>query len=318
MYNIIFLGTSSFAVPSLQALLKDPRFDVVAVVTQPDKPAGRHAEPKASPIKILAAEARKPIFQPNKIKDLQDDAAFQKLLDPRPDAFVLVSYGKMLPQWFLDIPTHGVVNVHGSLLPRWRGASPVQAAIAAGDAVTGVTIMKMDAELDHGPIIAQEEETILEKDTGGFLHDRLAALGGNMLPDILAGYLAGKIAPREQDHAAASVCKPLTRDDGRFDWNLTSDKIERLVRAYNPWPGTWMSLGGKRLKILEVRVRPNNASNKPGDRFIWKNHPSVECGNGTTIELMLVQPEGKKPMTGEDFVRGSKMWMEPTTYTPTS
>ncbi|MBU1349211.1 methionyl-tRNA formyltransferase, partial [Patescibacteria group bacterium] len=154
MKHILFLGTSEFAVPSLNALIDDGRFDVIGVVTQPDRPVGRHAVVTPPPVKTLAVARDIPVFQPEKVKDLKDDATFQTLFDPRPDAFVVVSYGKILPQWFLDLPTKGIVNVHGSLLPRWRGASPIQAAIAAGDAISGVTVMNIDAELDHGPLLA--------------------------------------------------------------------------------------------------------------------------------------------------------------------
>jgi methionyl-tRNA formyltransferase len=304
MFNVIFLGTSEFAVPSLKSLLNDRRFRVLAVVTQPDKPAGRHAELTPPPVKVTALKYHLPVFQPTKIKELETDENLKKLLDPQPDAFVVVSYGKILPPWFLEIPRAGIVNVHASLLPRWRGASPIQAAIAAGDHTTGVTIMKIDELLDHGPIIAQAEELIEPTDTGGTLHDRLAEHGGDMLPNVLADYLDGKIKPREQDHNLATECRTLTRDDGKIDWNHTSEQIEHQVRAYDPWPGTWMELDGKRLKILAVRIRPNDAAHHPGKFFIWKNRPSVACGQGTVIELTKVQPEGKKPMSGEDFVRG--------------
>lgn len=307
MHRIIFLGTSEFAVPSLRALLSDGRFDVIGIVTRPDRPVGRHAVMTPSPVKVLAVEKGIPVFQPEKIKELKDDASFQKLLDPRPGAFVVVSYGKILPQWFLDIPVKGIVNVHGSLLPRWRGASPIHAAIAAGDKTSGVTIMNIDAEMDHGPILTMEEEPISDTDTGASLRDRLAEHGAKVLPDVLAEYLDGEIQPREQDHDLATYCKILTRDDGKIDWIKPSDEIERLVRAYAPWPGTWTEFDGKRLKILAARVGPSDETKQPGERFVLDGIPYVSCGGGTTLELTTVQPEGGPLMDAASYMRGRGM-----------
>ncbi|MFH1078618.1 MAG: methionyl-tRNA formyltransferase [Patescibacteria group bacterium] len=302
MKRIVFLGTSEFAIPSLRALVDDGRFSVIGAVTQPDRPVGRHAVLTPPPVKTVALERGIPVFQPEKIKDLKDDATFQSLMDPRPDVFVVVSYGKILLQWFLDIPTHGIVNVHGSLLPRWRGASPLQAAILSGDAVTGVTIMKIDADLDHGPILASKEEPITSTDTSGSLHDRLAALGGTMLPDILADYLDGRLEPVEQDHSNATTCKTLTRDDGKIDWTKSAEEIERMVRAYDPWPSTWTLVGVKRLKILSARVDVPDTTKTPGELFLRDHKLDMSCGAGTVLELVRVQPEGKKPMSGATFV----------------
>lgn len=277
MYKIIFFGTSEFAVPSLDALFHDSRFMISAVVTQPDRPVGRHATLTPPPVKLAASRLGiTQILQPEKISELQ--ATTYQL---QADAFVVVSYGKILPQWLLDLPKHGAVNVHGSLLPRWRGASPIQATIAAGDETTGVTIMKLDAEMDHGPILAQAEEKILTTDTGGALHDRLAILGAKILPNTLAEYLDDKITPTEQDHAHATSCKILTREDGRLDFSKPAPEIERLVRAYNPWPGTWMEVERKRMKILSVR---NSHDEK--------------------LEIVSVQPEGGSPMSASEYVRG--------------
>lgn len=302
-HRIIFFGTSEFAVPSLEALAKDGRFAVAAVVTQPDRPVGRHADLTYPPVKIRAsALGIRAIEQPEKLKE----EAFRSWIEsegPSCAAFVIVSYGKILPQWLLDLPKRGVVNVHGSLLPRWRGASPIQAAIAAGDGMSGITIMKIDAEMDHGPVLARAEERIRETDTGAALHDRLAELGASILPDTLAGYLDGSIAPVEQDHAAATFCKILTREDGKIDWSKTADEIERLVRAYDPWPGTWTEHSGKRLKILSVRLAPS-VSDPPGTWNLRAESPVVACGAGTAVELVTVQPEGGRPMSGADYARG--------------
>jgi methionyl-tRNA formyltransferase len=274
----------------------DKRFSVIGVVTQPDRPVGRHATITPPAVKVTAQQFELKIFQPETIKELEADATFQALITERPDVFVVVSYGKILPQRFLDIPTHGCVNVHGSLLPRWRGASPIQAAIAAGDDKSGVTIMQLDADLDHGAIIGASEEPIRADDTGAALHDRLAELGGKFLPDQLAGYLDGSITPREQDHSSATFCKTMSRDDGKIDWTKTAKEIERMVRAYAPWPGTWTELDGKRLKILRVAVGPDTDL-PPETWFIHNTRPHIATGNGS-IELVEGQLEGGKPLRG--------------------
>ena len=184
------------------------------------------------------------------------------------------------------------MNVHGSLLPRWRGAAPIQAAIAAGDEQTGVTIMLIDAKLDHGPILGLAEESILETDIGQTLHDRLAQRGGDILPDILAGYLEGRIQPREQDHDLATHCRTLSREDGKLDFSKTSQVLERQIRAYNPWPGSWMMHEGKRLKIHQVKLGPET-THKPGTIFLQHQHIYLACTNGTSLELIQIQKEGK-------------------------
>jgi len=296
MYKIVFFGTSELAIPSLENLKNDERFEIAGVVTQPDKPVGRSAVKTPPQVKIAAqALGISEIRQPETLKD-ESFRSWIETLAPSCDAFVIVAYGRILPQWLLDLPKQGIVNLHPSLLPRWRGPSPIQAAIAAGDTMTGVSIMKIDAEMDHGPLLAQVEEPIHPNDTGKGLHDRLAALGGNMLPGILADYLAGTIEPQEQEHKLATVCKILSRDDGKLDTSKTAEELERLVRAYQPWPGTWIEREGKRLKVLEARVIPN----------VLSDVLCLECAGGTFLELVTVHPEGKKVMSGRDFLRGVK------------
>jgi methionyl-tRNA formyltransferase len=307
MYRILFFGTSDFAVPSLKALAADGRFEIVSVVTQPDRPVGRHAEVTATAVKTAALELAIKTIQPEKIKD----DFFQtriKEIGPDCDAFVVISYGKILPQWLLDLPKKGVLNVHGSLLPRWRGASPIHAAIAAGDGTTGVTIMTIDAEMDHGPILATKETSIAPDETGGQLHDRLAQLGAETLPDVLADYLDGKLTPREQDHDNATYCKVLTRDDGKIDWSRQASDIASLVRAYQPWPGTWTMVHGKRLKIQKTYTIMADENLPAGQCFVFDQQPSVACGDGTALVLVTVQLEGKKATTGAEFLRGFQGW----------
>lgn len=248
------MGTSEFAVPSLRALAKDGRFEIVGVVTQPDRPVGRHATITPPPVKVAAQELGiTEIRQPEKMKD---EEAWLQEIGPTCDAFVVVSYGKILRPWVLDLPKKGIINVHGSLLPRWRGAAPIQAAIAAGDAVSGVTIMQMDAGLDSGPILMTKETPITADETGQSLHDRIAAMGAEILPDALAGYLEGTITPCAQDESAVTECATLSRDDGKLDFSRTAEELERMIRAYDPWPGTWTTVDGKRVKIFKARVVP--------------------------------------------------------------
>lgn len=306
MFKIIFFGTSEFAVPSLKALSDDGRFEIAGIVTQPDRPVGRHAVLTAPAVKAAAPEGV-PIFQPEKLKD-ETFKTWISDVGPSCDAFVIVSYGKILPQWLLDLPKKGVINVHGSLLPRWRGASPIQAAIAANDPVSGVTIMLLDAEMDHGPILSQAEEPILPDDTGGELHDRLAKIGGEILPDVLADYLEGKIVPKGQKHEDATYCKILGRDDGKLDPNKTAEELEQLVFAYDPWPGTWMEIDGKRVKILAAMDDVADKARKPGERFIRDGIPCIACADGTVLEINRLKPEGRNAMSGQEYLRGKYSW----------
>jgi methionyl-tRNA formyltransferase len=295
--KIIFLGTSEFAVPALRALAADDRFEIVGVVTQPDRPVGRHATLTPPAVKSAAIElGLSPIFQPEKIKEEPFKSEIESL-GKTCDVFVVIAYGKILPQWFLDLPKHGIVNVHGSVLPRWRGPSPIHAAIAAGDKTSGVTIMKIDAEMDHGPVLATVETPILPTDTTPILHDRLSDLGAKELPDVLAGYLAGTIQPKEQDHSLATTCQILTRENGRLDpTTKTAEELERMVRAYTPWPGTFIEKDGKRIKVIKADLALENE-----DGTFW-----ITCADGKPLRLTEVQPEGSKPMSGSDFLRGRR------------
>jgi methionyl-tRNA formyltransferase len=316
MFKLIFFGTGDFAVPSLRALANDPsltrsgqaRFDVIAVVTQPDRPVGRHATLTPPPVKVAAMELGiKTIQQPEKMKD----EAFRTWIESvgkTCDAFVVVSYGKILPKWLLDLPKHGAVNVHGSLLPRWRGASPIHAAIAAGDTKSGVTIMQVDAEMDHGAILSLVETPIALDETGGSLHDRLAVIGAKTLPDTLDGYLNGSVTPVSQNDSLATPCNILSREDGKINWSLGADEITRRIRALNPWPGCWTVLEGKRLKIHKADAITGDDAFASGQCFVFEKRPAVACGNGTAIELINVQPEGRSEMDGKAFLAGLKGW----------
>ncbi|MFA6446993.1 MAG: methionyl-tRNA formyltransferase [Patescibacteria group bacterium] len=302
-YSIVFFGTSDFAVPSLKALLADQRFDVKAVVTQPDQPVGRHQVMTAPPIKVTAQENKLAVFQFEKIKDTE---ALKTLADFKADFFVVASYGQIIPQSVLDLPNIGPINVHGSLLPKWRGASCVQSAIAAGDKEAGITIMLMDALMDHGPIISQTATEILADDTGESLHDRLAELGARNLPDVLNQFAQGKLKPVEQDHTKATACKLLKRDDGKIDWSKSAEEIERLIRAYNPWPSAWMISNKKRIKILKTRILGVLKSpRRHGEIFAQDEKLVVNCGDNKALEILELQPEGKKAMTAKQFLAGN-------------
>jgi methionyl-tRNA formyltransferase len=308
-YKILFFGTADFSVPSLQSLLDDPRFEVVGVVTKLDAPIGRHQVLTPPPVKSLALKKNVEVFQFEKIKTDETFNILKQLQDKLEiDAYVVVSYGKIIPQNILDLPKKGAINVHGSLLPRWRGASCVQAAIASGDQKTGVTIMLMDSEMDHGDILAQKEIEIGNQETGGELHDRLANLGAASLPDNLFDYLKGQIKPQPQDHSLATYCKILTRDDGKLDWTKSAAEIEHLVRAYNPWPGTWDETKEGRMKILKTSIANGFFE---GDWTTGKyksvdNHLYVKCGDKSMLEILELQPEGKRVMTAKEYLAGHR------------
>lgn len=319
-YSLIFFGTSDFSLPSLQALINDKRFDVKAVVTKPDMKVGRHQDVIKPPVKILAEKHGIPVLQLDSIKAESSYDTLKRLQEEeRVDSYVVVSYGKIIPQKVLDLPKHGVINVHGSLLPKHRGASCVQSAISSGDKETGVTIMLMDAEMDHGPILDQKKTTIRDDDTGGILHDRLADMGGVILPDTLADFIEHKIEPKEQDHDSATYCKILKREDGKIDWSKPAVEIERLVRAYDPWPGTYTVKDDKRIKIHKAKTSPPEAvapmaqnsefriSNSDLGQWIIEDEKLfVTCGDGV-LKILELQPEGKRRMSAKDYLAGLKI-----------
>jgi methionyl-tRNA formyltransferase len=299
--KIVFAGTPEFAVPTLKALIGDADFDVVAVITQEDKPVGRKQIMTPPPVKVVAEENKIKIFQPAKIKFIQDEIAALK-----PDFLIVVAYGKLLPQAVLDIPKYGCVNIHASLLPRFRGAAVIQAPILAGDGQTGVTIMKMDAGLDTGPIIAQMKVNILPNETAETLHDELAKLGAMMLPETLKSFAAGKMELKKQDENFVTYARELKKEDGKIDWNKSAVEIERMVRAYYPWPGTHaqLKIKNEKLKIIAVEnsVLPINKF-KIGEIFLSDYKLAVQTGDGALV-IKKLQLEGGKPMSAEEFLRG--------------
>ncbi|MDQ7035417.1 MAG: methionyl-tRNA formyltransferase [Anaerolineae bacterium] len=253
MAKIVFMGTPDFAVPTLQALID--HHQVIGVVTQPDRPAGRGGTVRMSPIKRIALKHNIPIFQPEKLRRKE---AIEELKQWQPDVYVVAAFGQILPQTVLDIPTHGSLNVHASLLPRWRGAAPIHAAIRAGDDMAGVTIMKMDAGLDTGPMLLKGAIPIEADETGQSLHDKLAEIGAKMLLEALPSYLSGELQAEPQPEEGVTHAPQLKKEEGEIDWSQDAASIERLVRAFTPWPGTYTTFRGKQLKI---HVGENGAGN---------------------------------------------------------
>ncbi len=300
MARIIFMGTPQFAVPSLQALLR--HHDVVAVVTQPDAPAGRGHALAASPVKQAALAAGVAVLQPDSLKPPE---AVARLRDYAPDLIAVAAFGKLLRRDVLNLPPRGCLNVHASLLPRWRGASPISAAIAAGDAATGITIMRMDPGVDTGPLLAQRGEPIRPDDTTGALSERLAALGAELLVETLPDWLSGGIQPQPQDNALATHCGLLRKEDGRIDWARPAADIERHIRAMSPWPAAWTTWDGKLLRVLRAATAPGAPGEPPGMAVSDGRTARVQCGDGA-LELIEVQLEGKRPMPAGEFARGQR------------
>jgi methionyl-tRNA formyltransferase len=297
----MFMGTPAFAVPSLAALV-DGGYDVVAVVTQPDAPAGRGKTLSQSSVKQFALSRGLRVLQPESLKPLD---IVEQLRSYQPDLIIVAAFGQILRQNVLDLPKHGCINVHASLLPRWRGASPISAAIAAGDEVTGVTIMLMEAGLDSGPILSQRSEPIHPDDTTGALTERLAHIGAALLVETLQRYLSGKITPQRQDESRVTLAGRLKKQDGRIDWTRSAVEIERHVRAMQPWPSAFTSWQGRQLKVLKSQVTNHESRviGPPGAVHAQSNKVIVQCGEGV-LELLEVQPEGKRAMNADDFARG--------------
>lgn len=296
MAKIVFMGTPDFAVPTLNALIT--HHQVTGVVTQPDRPAGRGGKVRLSPIKQVALDHDIPVFQPVKIRKPEAIEALQQF---EADAYVVAAFGQILPQTVLDIPEYGSINVHASLLPRWRGAAPIHAAIRAGDAQTGVTIMKMDAGLDTGPMLKARSITIAADETGQSLHDKLAVLGGDLLIETLDGYFNGDIQPQAQPDDGVTYAPQIKKEEGEIDWTQAAAAIERLVRAFTPWPGTFTSFDGKMLKIHAGAAGTGDL--KPGQVAQVSERVAIGTAEGLYFPTEL-QLEGKKSLPIDDFVRG--------------
>ncbi|MBP7005745.1 methionyl-tRNA formyltransferase [Patescibacteria group bacterium] len=298
---IIFFGTSSFAVPLLNTLAHDARFSITLVVTQPDRPVGRKQIITPTAVKTAALVLGLPVFQPEKMKS---DEALATLQSYTFDAAVVASYGQILPQRILDLAPNRFVNLHGSILPAYRGASPIAEAIKNGDTETGNTVMIMDAGMDHGPTLATMHVSINSRDTTETLTEKLAQLGAERFCELFAAYLDGNITPQEQDHERATICKPIKKEQALVNpLTQTAQEIERLTRAYTPWPLTQMVLGGVSLKLIEVIVQTSSETSS-GTFWLEKGALLLACANNTILELTQVRPEGGKTMTGAAFFHG--------------
>ena len=297
--RIVFMGTPDFAVPCLQRLLEDGH-EVPAVFTQPDKPVGRHAVLTPPPVKQLALSHGIPVYQPTKMRDGTVAALLRELA---PDCLVVVAYGRILPQEILDVPPRGCVNIHGSLLPRYRGAAPIQWSVIRGETVTGVTSMFMDAGMDTGDIIDTLTTPIGENETAGELFERLAPLGARLLSTTLAAIADGTVTRRPQNDAVATMAPMLEKAMGRLDLTRPARELHNQVRGMNPWPGAFCTAGGKTLKIHETRVAAG--SGVPGT-LLCADPVTVACGEGA-LQLVTVQPEGKPRMAAEAWLRGARL-----------
>lgn len=295
--RIVFMGTPDFAVPSLQALI-DAGHDVCAVYTQPDKPQGRKQILTAPPVKTLALEHDIPVFQPNTLKNEDEQARLRELA---PEVIIVVAYGKLLPKAVLDIPPHGCINVHGSLLPRWRGAAPIQWAVIAGDEMAGVTTMQMAEGLDTGDMLLTYETKVGEKETAGELFDRLAQSGAELLTQTLVKL--DEITPRPQDDAQSCYAHMLDKQMAVIDWSKSAHEIDCLIRGLNPWPIALTTLSGERLKVFAAEKAAGNG--EPGTVLEAdpKKGLTVACGEGA-LKLTEIQLVGGKRMKAMDFLRG--------------
>ena len=302
--KLLFCGTPEFAVPTLRRLHAEG-FSIAAAVTQPDRPKGRGLEPAASPVKQAAVELGLRVEQPEKLKG---DAGRARLAKYEPEAVVIVGYGQLIPADLLDIPPHGWINLHASLLPKYRGAAPVQWALMRGESATGVTTMRIDAGLDTGPILLQAEEVIREDDTAVTLAARLAERGAPLMVETLRGLAAGSLAPRPQDPAQASKAPLLKKEDGRVEWSLAAREIYDRIRGLMPWPGAFTTFRGKNLHVWWATpveapqgvVQPP----APGTLLAEKHALYVACGGESWLRLEEVQPADRKRMRAEDFVNG--------------
>jgi methionyl-tRNA formyltransferase len=300
MNRIVFMGTPEFSVPSLRQLAATQ--NVAGVVTQPDRPAGRGRRNKESPVNILAQELSIPVFQP---KSLRNPEAVSILSDWQPDAIVVAAYGQILPKPVLELPVHGCINVHASLLPRWRGAAPIQHAILAGDRESGISLMRMDEGLDTGAVYIRESIDISSQDTAAELHDRLATLGAELLAKYLELILGGQIHPEAQDESKAIYAPQIKKQDGQIDWSQSGESIDRVIRAMTPWPGAYTSWQGLNFKIISTQPYKGKSvpPGKPGSIMKVADSFIVVTGMGA-ISLDEVQLAGKQKMAVEDFVRG--------------
>jgi len=297
--DLVFCGTPRFAVPTLEKLV-DAGFRVHLVVTQPDRPKGRGLELVASPVKESALKLHLPLTQPDRIK--ANDEFRLQLTALKPDAIIVVGYGRIIPQWMLDLPPLGNLNLHASLLPKYRGAAPIQWAIANGETITGVTTMRIDAGLDTGDILLQQDLPIAPDDTAETLVPRLATMGADLVVETLRRLKTGTVHPRPQDNTQASLAPILKKEDGAVDFSHSANEIFNRIRGFQPWPGAHTKFRGKTMQI--VKANPSTDALPPAELQVRADRLLVGCGHNTSLELLEIQLEGKKRSSAADFVRG--------------
>ena len=301
--RLVFCGTPQFAVPTLERLISTGH-ELALIVTQPDRPQGRGLELVAPPVKQSALKHSLPITQPERIKN---NVEFKgRLQEIAPEAIIVVGYGRIIPPWMVSLPRFGNINLHASLLPKYRGAAPIQWAIAEGETVTGVTTMLLNEGLDTGDILLQKEITITLEDTAVTVALRLATIGADLMVQTLEGLASGTITPKSQDHSRATLARILKREDGLIDFSRPADVILNRLRGFQPWPGAYTFFRGKKLAVLEAKV---SGESKPsaGSIDVKRERLLVGCGQGTALELLSVQLEGKKPTSAAELVRGYRI-----------
>ena len=299
--KLVFCGTPPFAVPTLEALISSGH-DVELVVTQPDRPQGRGLALAPSPVKVSAQQHGITTEQPEKVKNNLDFRALLEQLNP--DAIIVVGYGRIIPPWMLALPRYGNINLHGSLLPKYRGAAPIQWAIADGETVSGVTTMLLNEGLDTGDILLQRELAIEPEDTALSYGQRLAEIGAELMVETLRGLESASIRPQPQDHSRATLAPILKKEDGFANFALSAQRIYNRLRGFQPWPGCYTSFRGKKLSISSASPLTGNHPRIPGEITVERQQLFIACGYNSSLELLEVQPEGKRKMAAADFIRG--------------
>jgi len=306
--RIVFCGTPAFALPTLRALLVQSEFKVEGVVTQPDRPRGRGQVTSSSPVKDAAVAAGIPVYQPQKIRA---EEAYEYFRNATPDVIVIIAYGQIIPARLIAIPRLGWINLHGSLLPKYRGAAPIHWAIASGETRTGLTTMQIDAGLDTGPMLLQHETEIAPDETASQLYLRLAEAGAPLMTETLRGLARGTITPTPQDNSQATLAPPLKREDGRIRWSLPAQEIFNRIRGFQPWPGAFTTFRGKQCAIWGKPALSDTTARTsalaPGAIRVESGEVHVVCGESTTLRLEFVQLEGRKRIVAREFANGARL-----------
>jgi methionyl-tRNA formyltransferase len=299
--RVVFMGSPSFAVPSLEYLVLGG-YEIVAVYTQPDRTGGRGRSLTTSPVKESALSLGLTVVQPESLKAPE---AFKQLANLKPDVIVVAAFGQLLPKAVLELPRLGCLNVHPSLLPKFRGASPVAAAILAGEEFSGVSIMLLDEGMDSGPVLARAQVPVADSDTTASLSDKLSLVGAGLLGEVMVGWIRGELRTQPQDESQATYCQPITKDEGEIDWRFSAKEIWRRVRAFYPWPGSYTKWRGKTLKIIEAMPLTAQTNAKAGEVVALDSGFDVGTGDGV-LKILRVQLEGKQALTAAEFLRGQR------------